>query len=95
MSQKFRLILAVEPREAGRRRFLAAMNGQHQVSVSAVPLDPSRSPVEERALRTRAVCQAREMLEIQGGKLSPVDEAQAQRFIDGDVDRAELNGVRL
>jgi hypothetical protein len=68
------------------------MGGQRYIDISAVPYDPDRLPAEERALRTRAVSHAREMLGLQGFALSAHDEALTQRFIDGVIDEAELEG---
>nr|WP_199045014.1 hypothetical protein [Dyella sp. ASV24] len=73
---------------------MAAIKGQRFIDISAVPYDPDRVPSEERALRTRAVSHAREMLGLKGFTLNAHDEALAQRFIDGVIDEAELMGKK-
>lgn len=93
--KQIRLILCVEPRSAGKRRFLSANKGEAHTAVVTVAPDSTRAPQEERIVRVAAVDHALEILNSQGLKLDASDEGLIQRFIESQIDRAELKGTDI
>jgi hypothetical protein len=95
IDKQIRLILCVEPRSAGKRRFLSAIKGESHTAVVAVEPDPTRESRQERSIRMAAADHALEILNSQGLKLDVSDEELIRRFIDSQIDRAELKGKNI
>jgi len=85
-------------REAGRKRFLAAMSGELQGAFVIIPSSatapPGATTDTQLALRLDAVAQARMHLSLEGFTPSKESEDLARRFIAGEIDYIKFSGHR-
>lgn len=88
--------IAAESREAGRKRFLAAMRGEFMGAFITVPCNatPNVMTDSEQALRLDAVAEARTCLASDGFIPSEESEDLARRFVTGEFDRIKFSGYR-
>ncbi|HEX7817613.1 hypothetical protein [Dyella sp.] len=90
--------IALEPREssreAGRKRFLAAMSGELQGAFVTIPSRATAPAGATTDSRLDAVTQARMHLSSEGFVPSKESEDLARRFIAGEVDRIRFSGHR-